>query len=78
MSSRGQARPTVASKNSTKVWHNCFQMNDCMAAQHNVDAPPSLQGSLISGPLEEDRQEEDFPIGHQAIIIARWTWAVLL
>lgn len=66
---------TVASKNSTKAWHNHFQMNDYMAAQRGVDAPTSVVwGSLVlsSGGRQTG---EDFPVGHQFIIIARWTWA---
>lgn len=67
--------PTVVSKNSTKGWHNRFQMNDYMAAQRSVDAPTSaVWGFLI--PSSRGRQTgEDFPVGHQFIIIARWTWA---
>ena len=36
MSSLSSAQSTVqmvASKNSTKAWHDCFQMSNCMAAQ---------------------------------------------
>lgn len=76
MSSMSPACPTVASKNSTKAWYNHFQMNDCMAAQCNADVPPSVVSeALWFGPLEGGKTGKDFPIGHQAIIIARWTWA---
>lgn len=62
MSSLSPACPTVASKNSTKAWHNRFQMNDRMAAQCNVDVPPSVVcEALWFSPLEGDRQEKISP-----------------
>ncbi len=65
MSSLSPACPTVqtvASKNSTKAWHNRFQMSDCMAAQCNADVPQSVVcEAQWFGPLEGDRQGKISP-----------------
>lgn len=65
LSSQNPASPTVpmvASKNSTKDWHNCFQMNDCMAAQSKVEMPLStVCKALWFSPLEENTQEKISP-----------------
>lgn len=67
--------PTVVSKNSTKGWHNRFQMNDYMAAQRSVDAPTSVVWGFLILSSGGRQAGEDFPIGHQVVIIAGWTWA---
>lgn len=67
--------PTVVSKNSTKGWHNRFQMNDYMAAQRSVDAPTSVVWGFLILSSGGRQAGEDFPIGHEVVIIARWTWA---
>lgn len=75
MSTQSTARPTVVSKNSSKGWHNCFQMNDCKAAQSGVDVRTIVvREALWFGPLEGDRQEKTSPLVTSSSF-ARWTWA---
>lgn len=67
MSSLSPAYPavqTVASKNSTEGWHNHFQMNNCMAAQCNIDVPPSVVCKALWFRPLEGKDRKRFP--HQS------------